>query len=85
MDKTIGIPVFNKELQKILERETLKDTLLFILETELKAIKPGECLLYETDPHAPLWADIGLTILAGKIKGLRTIKEESRTYVYREK
>ena len=55
------------------------------MEEELKALKPGECLVYESRPEAPLWASVGQSPLVDKIKGLKSIKEGNRTYVYRAK
>jgi len=81
----IGKPVSGDELRKLLDRQAEKDRLVEQMEKELKALKPGECLVYESKPEAPLWAEVGLSLLVNKIKGLKRIKEGSHNYVYREK
>ena len=81
----IGKPVSADELEKVLDRQAARDKFVKQVEEELKAIKPGECLLYESGPQAPLWASVGLALLVDRIKGLKVIKEENRAYVYREK
>ena len=81
----IGKPVSADELEKVLARQAERDKFLKQMEDELKAIKPGECLLYESRPEANLWASVGLSLLVDKIKDLKTIKEENRVYVYRDK
>jgi len=80
----IGKPVSPDELEKVLARQAGRDRFVKQMEDELKAIKPGECLLYESRPESPLWASIGLSLVVDKIKGLKMIKEENRTYIYRE-
>lgn len=84
-DKRIGKPVSSDELQKVLDREAERDRFVEQLQEELKAIKPGECLVYETDPEVPLWASIGLALVVDKIPGLKVIKEGTCRYVYRVK
>lgn len=81
----IGKPVSGDELKAVLNRQAERDEFVKQLEEELKAIKPGECLLYESNPQSPLWADIGLALLLDRVKGLETIKEPRHIYVYRRK
>lgn len=81
----IGKPVSGDELKAVLDRQAERDSLVKQMEEELKALKPGECLVYESKPEAPLWADVGLSLLVDKIKGLKRIKEGSHNYVYRAK
>ena len=81
----IGKPVSGDELQKVLDRQAERDKFVKQLEEELRALKVGECLAYESRPEAPLWASVGLSLLVDKIKGLKSIKEENYTYVYRAK
>lgn len=81
----IGKPIPTNELEKLLIREAEKDKFVKQMEDELMAIKPGECLLYESQPQAPLWVSIGLALLIDRVKGLKMIKEENRAYVYRDK
>ena len=83
MEKTIGRPVATNEFQKVLNRQAERDKFVKQVEAELKAIKPGECLAYESDPRVPLWAGIGLHLLIDKIKGLEIIQEENHAYIYR--
>jgi hypothetical protein len=84
-DKRIGKPVLGDELQRVLDREAEKDRIEEQLQEELKAIKPGECLVYETGPEVPLWASIGFALIVDKVPGLKVIKEGACTYVYRVK
>ncbi|GAH42424.1 unnamed protein product [marine sediment metagenome] len=81
----IGALISGEELKKVLDRQSERDKFVKQVEEELKALKPGECRLYKSRPEAPLWASVGLALLEDKIKGLKTIKEENRTYIYREK
>ena len=81
----IGKPVSGDELKKVLDRQAERDRLVKQMEEELKALKPGECLVYESKPESPLWADVGLSLLVDKIKGLKRIKEGTHNYVYRAK
>jgi len=81
----IGKPVSGDELKKVLDRQAERERLVKQMEEELKALKVGECLVYESNPEAPLWADVGLSLLVDKIKGLKRIKEGNHNYVYREK
>jgi len=81
----IGKPVSADDLEKLLARQAERDRCVKQMEDELKALKQGECLLYESRPEAPLWANVGLSLLVDKIKGLKMIKEGNCVYVYREK
>lgn len=81
----IGKSVSGDELEKVLERQATRDKFVKQIEEEIKAIKPGECLLYESGPEAPLWASVGLALLVDRIKGVKVIKEENCVYVYRGK
>ena len=81
----ISKPVSGDELKKVLDRQAERDKFVKQVEEELKALKPGECRVYESRPEAPLWASVGLSLLVDKIKGLKSIKVENHTYIYREK
>ena len=81
----IGKPVSADEFEKVLARQAERDRFVKQMKNELEAIKPGECLLYESQLEAPLWAGWGLSLLVNKIKGLKMIEEENRVYVYRDK
>ena len=81
----IGKPVSGDELRKILDRQAERDKFVKQVEEELKALKPGECRVYENRPETPLWINVGLALLVDKIKGLKSIKEGNHTYVYRAK
>ena len=81
----IGKPVSGDEFQKVLEKQRARDKFAEELEAELKAIQPGECLLYEARKGIGDFASIGFSLLVGRIKGLKITTEDERTYVYREK
>ncbi len=81
----IGRRVSGEELQKVLDQQAERDKFVKQVEEELKALKPGECRVYESRPEAPLWASVGLALRVAKIKGLKSIKVENRTYIYRAK
>lgn len=81
----IGKPVSGEELKKVLDTQAARDKFVKQVEEELKALKPGECRVYESRPEAPLWINVGLALLVDKTKRLKSIKVENRTYVYREK
>lgn len=81
----IGKPVSGDELKGVLERQAERDKFVKQVEEELKALKVGECRVYENRPEAPLWINVGLALLVDKIKGLKSIREKQYTYVYREK
>ena len=80
-----GKPVSGEELQKVLDREKSREEGRKQLEAELKAIKPGECLLYEARTEMGILGNLGLSLFIGKIKGLKMITEGDKTYIYREK
>ena len=79
----IGKPVSGEELKKVLDQQAERDKFVKQVEEELKALKPGECLLYQNKPEAPLWISVGLSLLVDKIKGLKSIRVQNLTYVYR--
>ena len=81
----IGKMVSGDELAKVLSGQAERYKFQEQLQEELKAIKPGECLLYEARPEAPLWASVVLALVVDRIKGLKMIREENRVYVYKEK
>jgi len=81
----IGKPVSGEELKKVLDQQAERDKFVKQVEEELKALKPGECLVYESRPEMPLWINVGLASVVNKIKGLKSIKVENRTYIYRAK
>ncbi len=81
----IGKPVSGDELQKVLDREKSREEGRKQLVAELKAIKPGECLLYEARTEMGILGDLALSLIVGQIKGLKTITEGDKTYIYRAK
>jgi len=81
----IGKPVSGEDLKGVLERQAERDKFVKQVEEELKTLKPGECRVYESRPEAPLWINVGLALVVDKIKGLKSIKEGDRTYIYRAK
>jgi len=81
----IGKPVSGEELRKVLEREKSREEGRKQLEAELKAIKPGECLLYETRTEMGILGNLGLSLFVGQIKGLKMVTEGDRTYIHRER
>lgn len=84
MDKTIGKPVTNDELSEVLDREKKREELREQLEEEMKAIKPGECLVYEAKEGMGSLASFGLSLFVDKL-GLKMITEGDKAYIYREK
>ncbi len=80
----IGIPVSADEFGRLLARQAERDKFAKQMEDELKAIKPGKCLLYASRPDTPLWVRVAFNLLFNRIKGLTMIEEDNRTYVYRE-
>jgi len=81
----IGKPVSADEFEQVLARQAERDAFVKQMEDELKAIKPGECLLYESRPETDLWASVGLSLLVDRIKDLKMIKVGNRAYIYRDK
>ncbi|GAH81603.1 unnamed protein product, partial [marine sediment metagenome] len=62
----IGKAVSGEELQKLLDRQAERDNFVKQVEEELKALKVGECQVYENRPEAPLWISVGLALLVDK-------------------
>lgn len=80
----IGKPVTGDELKKVLDGEKDREEFRERLEEELKAIKKGECLVYEVGGRRGASTEITLSLFISKI-GLKMITEGDRTYIYREK
>ena len=80
----IGRPATGDELKKVLDGEKNREEFRNQLEDELKAIKPGECLVYEVKGRTGASTEIALSLFISKI-GLKMITEGDRTYIYREK
>lgn len=78
----IGKPVSGEKLAKVLGRQAERDKYIEQLQQELKALKPGDCLLYE-DKLGMASAYI-LPFLVG-VEGLKMIREGDQVYVYKEK
>lgn len=85
MGKMIGKPVSGDELKKVLDGEKDREEFRKRFEAELKAIKPGECLLYESKVGRGSFTNLGVSLFIGQIKGLKMITEGDKTYIYREK
>ena len=79
----LGKPVSSEELQGVIDRQAAKEKFISDLEVELKAIKPGEGLVYEAKEDSDFSSSLGLSLLAGKVGGLKIITEDRKTYVYR--
>ena len=81
----IGKPVSSEEFQRILNKQRENEKFLQEFDAELRAIKPGECLMYEAPEGKESVAGFSLSLTVSKIKGLRLFTEGRKSYVYREK
>ncbi len=77
----IGKPVPKEEFKELLVEETRKVEIVKELNKELKALKPGECLVYETKEGAE--STMGLSIRLSS-KDLKLITRPGKVYAYRE-
>ena len=77
----IGEKVPEELVEAILEEEKRKDGLAKELKEELKALKPGECLVYETrvGMESALSLSLGLSV-----KHLKLITRPGKVYAYKE-
>lgn len=80
----IGRPVTSNELQEVLDREKKREERREQLEEELKAVKPGECLVYEARAGTGSLASFGLSLFVDRL-GLKMVAEGDKAYIYREK
>jgi len=78
----IGEPVPKEKLDELLAEEKKKDVLIDELKGELKALKPGECLVYETKEGMESILSLGLGL---SVKNLKLITRPSKVYAYKER
>lgn len=79
----IGKPVTGQELETLLLENERSRALKKELEGELASMKPGECLLYETNEGNESILSLALSLTP--TKDLLIIKRPGKVYVYKEK
>ncbi len=79
----IGKHVPRDELEKLLAEEKRKDDHVKELNRELMALKPGECLVYETREGAESALELSLGLVHGE--HLKLIVRPGKVYAYKEK
>lgn len=77
----IGKKVPKEMVDAILEEEKRKDGLVKELKEELKALKPGECLVYETRAGMETALSLSLSL---SVKKLKLIVRPGKVYAYKE-
>jgi len=77
----IGEKVPWEELEELLAEETKKDKLVKELKKELKALKPGECLVYEAKKGMESIMSLSLGL---SVKKLKLITRPGKVYAYKE-
>lgn len=79
----IGKPVTIEEFRKLFREEKRKGELIEELNEELKALKPGECLVYEA--KIGMESVLSLVLTLSHIKNLKLIDRPGKVYAYKEK
>ena len=79
----IGKPVPKEEFRKLFAEEKRKDELISELYKELKVLKPGECLVYETKEGTE--SALSLVLSFSPIKNLKLIDRPGKVYAYKER
>ena len=77
----IGKPVPKGEFKALLVEETRRDEIAEELKKELKALKPGECLIYETKAGMETLMSLSLGLA---VKKLKVITRPGKVYAYKE-
>lgn len=77
----IGKLVPGEEFKKLLMEETRRDEFAEELKKELKALKPGECLVYETKEGAESSMSFSLCLT---VKNLKLITRLGKVYAYKK-
>lgn len=80
----IGRQVPKEELEKILGEEAQRDEILEQVKTELREIKPGECLAYEAKQGLGAAQDLSLSLIIRSIPKVKLATKGDMSYVYRE-
>lgn len=78
----IGKLVPKEELEELLAEEKKKDGLIEELNEELRALKPGECLVYEA--KVGMESILSLVLTLSHIKKLKLIDRLGKVYAYKE-
>lgn len=78
----IGKPVLKEKLEELIVEEKKKDGLIKELNKELKALKPGECLVYEA--KVGMESALSLVLALSHIKNLKLIDRPGKVYAYKE-
>lgn len=78
----IGKPVPREQLEELIAEEKRKDVFVEELKKELKALKPGECLVYEAKVglESVMSSSLGLSV-----KKLKLITRPGKVYAYKER
>jgi len=78
----IGKPVPKEQLEELLVEETEKGEFIEEINKELKALKPGECLVYEA--KVGMESTLSLVLTLSHIKSLKLIERPGKVYAYKE-
>ena len=78
----IGEKVPKEQLEELLVEEKKKDGLVKEIKEELKALKPGECLVYEA--KVGMTSIMSLSLDSFHIKNLKLISRPGKVYAYKE-
>ena len=78
----IGEKVPKEQLEELLVEETRRDEFLKELNKELKALEPGECLVYEA--KVGMESILSLVLTLSHIKNLKLIDRPGKVFAYKE-
>ena len=78
----IGKPVPKEEFRKLFFEEKEKEEFVRAIHKELRDLKPGECLLYETEEGKESTLKLCLSLYL--VKELEIIERPGKVYVHKK-
>lgn len=79
----IGKLVPKEQLEELLASEKSKDEIVGEVNKELKALKPGECLVYKA--RVGMESAMSLSLSFSRVNNLKLITRPGKVYAYKEK
>jgi len=79
----IGEKVSREQLEELIALEKSKDEIVGEVTKELKALKPGECLVYKT--IVGMESIMSLSLSFSRVSNLKLITRPGKVYAYKEK
>lgn len=78
----IGKPVLKETFRTLLHEEEEKTKIIGDINKELKALKPGECLVYEARVGMESVLSLSLSF---SVKNLKLVTRPGKVYAYKER